>query len=150
LSHEIIVEVSKSPNVAITEITGNFEHVKQMVQQQRLLHTENVENLRAALKEDQPCIVCGSTTHPYKMDDSIVSKALFELQQQQEQQALLQEQDTFNIWQLSQQNLTQFNAEQEQLKTSQKRLVERIAVTQQTCAEQIASAKIKLDLTQTQ
>lgn len=124
--------------------------LQDILQQQRLLHTENVENLRAALKEDQPCIVCGSTTHPYKMDDSIVSKALFELQQQQEQQALLQEQDTFNIWQLNQQNLTQFNAEQEQLKTSQKRLVERIAVTQQACAEQIASAKIKLDLTQTQ
>lgn len=124
--------------------------LQDVLQQQRLLHAENVENLRAALKEDQPCIVCGSTTHPYKMDDSIVSKALFELQQQQQQQALLQEQDTFNLWQLSQQNLTQFNAEQEQQKTSLKRLAERITLTQQICADHIDSIKIKLDLTQTQ
>lgn len=124
--------------------------LQDVLQQQRLLHAENVESLRAALKEDQPCMVCGSTKHPYKVDDAVVSKALFNLQQQQEQQATLQEQDSLKIWQLSQQNLTQLNTEQQQQQTLLKRLVERITATQQACTEQIDALKIKLDLTQTQ
>jgi DNA repair protein SbcC/Rad50 len=123
--------------------------LQDVLQQQRLLHAENIENLRAALTVDQPCVVCGSTTHPYKMDDSVVSKALFDLQLQQEQQATLQEQDMLKIWQLNQQHLTKLNAEQEQQKVSLQRLLERITVTQQTCLEQIDALKIKLDLTHT-
>ncbi|MCX5466634.1 AAA family ATPase [Acinetobacter nematophilus] len=124
--------------------------LQDILQQQRLLHAENIENLRAALTVDQPCVVCGSTTHPYKMGDSVVSKALFDLQLQQEQKATLQEQDMLKIWQLNQQHLTKLNAEQQQQQTLLKRLVERITATQQTCTEQIDALKIKLDLTQTQ
>ena len=36
-----------------------------ILQQQRLLHAENIEDLRAELKQGEACLVCGSTEHPY-------------------------------------------------------------------------------------
>jgi len=48
LSNAIITQISKSPNIKITEITSNFEEAKQMVQQQKadgiLLLPENLSN----------------------------------------------------------------------------------------------------------
>ena len=90
------------------------EKLQHILQQQRLLHTENIEQLRANLKDGDACLVCGSTHHPYRIDDSSVSKALFDLQQQQEQQAIVLEQTTFNTWQTQQHALTQCRAELEQ------------------------------------
>ena len=124
--------------------------LQEILQQQRLLHAENVEHLRAELVDGQACVVCGSTTHPYHRDDSAVSKVLFELQQQQEQQATLKEQETFNLWQAAQQNLTKLSVEQQQLKTTLQNVTEKITVIQQLCIEQGQSAQIALNLTQTQ
>ncbi len=91
------------------------EKLQHILQQQRLLHTENIEQLRANLKEGEACLVCGSTHHPYRIDDSAVSKALFDLQKQQEQQAIALEQTKFNAWQTQQHALTQCRAELEQV-----------------------------------
>ncbi|EOT2084302.1 AAA family ATPase [Acinetobacter baumannii] len=91
------------------------EKLQHILQQQRLLHTENIEQLRANLKEGEACLVCGSTHHPYRVDNSAVSKALFDLQQQQEQQAIALEQTKFNAWQTQQHALTQCHAELEQV-----------------------------------
>ncbi|MFY7004388.1 AAA family ATPase [Acinetobacter pittii] len=91
------------------------EKLQYILQQQRLLHTENIEQLRANLKEGEACLVCGSTHHPYRVDDSAVSKALFDLQQQQEQQAIALEQSKFNVWQTQQHTFTQCRAELEQV-----------------------------------
>ncbi|MDV7643797.1 AAA family ATPase [Acinetobacter baumannii] len=91
------------------------EKLQHILQQQRLLHTENIEQLRANLKEGEACLVCGSTHHPYRIDDSAVSKALFDLQQQQEHQAVALEQTKFNVWQTQQHALTQCHAELEQI-----------------------------------
>lgn len=91
------------------------ENLQHILQQQRLLHTENIEQLRANLKDGEACLVCGSTHHPYRVDDSAVSKALFDLQQQQEQQAVALEQTKFNVWQTQQHALTQCRAELEQV-----------------------------------
>lgn len=124
--------------------------LQEVLQQQRLLHAENVEHLRAELIDGQPCVVCGSTTHPYHLDDSAISKVLFELQQQQEQQATLKEQQTFNLWQAAQQNLTKLSVEQQQLKTTLQNVTEKIAVIQQLCIEQGQSAQIPLNVTYTQ
>ncbi|MFW1942977.1 AAA family ATPase [Acinetobacter guillouiae] len=124
--------------------------LQEVLQQQRLLHAENVEHLRAELIDGQACVVCGSTTHPYHLDDSAVSKVLFELQQQQEQQATLKEQETFNLWQAAQQDLTKLSVEQQQLKTTLQNVTEKINVIQQLCIEQGQSAQIPLNLTQTQ
>lgn len=124
--------------------------LQEVLQQQRLLHAENVEHLRAELVDGQPCVVCGSISHPYRLDDSAVSQVLFELQQQQEQQATLKEQETFNLWQAAQQDLTKLSVEQQQLKTTLQNVTEKINVIQQLCIEQGQSAQIPLNLTQTQ
>ncbi|MEK5778177.1 hypothetical protein VXE44_24220, partial [Acinetobacter nosocomialis] len=36
------------------------EKLQQVLQQQRLLHAENIEHLRAELKHGEACLVCGS------------------------------------------------------------------------------------------
>lgn len=120
--------------------------LQEILQQQRLLHTENVEHLREELTDGEPCLVCGSTSHPYKVDDSAVSKALFELHQQQEQQALVKEQETLKNWQQSQQHLSKFSAEHEQLKAVIQSNSEKTALVVNALNEQIQTANIQLDL----
>lgn len=124
--------------------------LQEILQQQRLLHTENVEHLRAELKDDEPCLVCGSTSHPYKVDESAVSKALFELQQQQEQQAAFKEQECLNIWQQSQQHLTKLASELEQFKVSIQSAADKISTAQEALLEQTQTAHIHIDFTLTQ
>lgn len=92
-----------------TELT-QLQHI---LQQQRLLHSENIEQLRQALVVGEPCVVCGSTEHPYRADQA-VSKALFDLQQQQEQQAEQQEQQSLQAWQQAKQHTVRLHTTQEQ------------------------------------
>ena len=82
------------------------------------MHTENIEQLRDNLQSGEACLVCGSTHHPYKEDQSVISKSLFNLQQQQEQQAIEREQATFKIWQEQQFRLTQLQTEHTQTETT--------------------------------
>lgn len=124
--------------------------LQDILQQQRLLHTENVEHLRAELKQNEPCLVCGSTSHPYKVDDSAVSKALFKLQQQQEQQATAKEQEFLKIWQQYQQHLTKLSTECEQLKVSIQNATNKISNAQKALLEQTQIANIHIDFAQTQ
>ncbi|AYO53446.1 AAA family ATPase [Acinetobacter wuhouensis] len=120
--------------------------LQEILQQQRLLHTENVEHLRAELSDGEPCLVCGSTSHPYKVDDSAVSKALFDLHQQQEQQALVKEQEALKNWQQSQQHLSKFSAEHEQLKSAIQSNSEKTTLIVNGLNEQIQTTNFQLDL----
>ncbi|RKG37086.1 SbcC/MukB-like Walker B domain-containing protein [Acinetobacter rongchengensis] len=126
------------------------QQIQLVLQQQRLLHAENVEHLRAELKEGEACLVCGSTTHPYKTDDAVVSKALFELQQQQEQQATLKEQEGFTLWQNAQKSLTQLNAQLDQFKSAHQSLVDKTFILQDDLIQQLNHVNIQLDLNQPQ
>ena len=124
--------------------------LQEILQTQRLLHTENIENLRAELQEHKPCLVCGSTSHPYKVDDSAVSKALFELQQQQEQQALQTEQKTLQKWQGLQQQFITLNAELSQYQISIQKNTDRKTILENTLTELVKNVNIQLDLNQIQ
>ncbi|ENU08266.1 AAA family ATPase [Acinetobacter calcoaceticus] len=124
------------------------EKLQHILQQQRLLHTENIEQLRANLKEGEACLVCGSTHHPYRIDDSTVSKALFDLQQQQEQQAVALEQTKFNTWQSEQQTLTQCRAELEQVQKYLSQLKAKQANLQQDLVQQLDLNQLQIDLAQ--
>lgn len=124
------------------------EKLQQILQQQRLLHTENIGQLRANLKEGEACLVCGSTHHPYRIDDSTVSKALFDLQQQQEQQAVALEQTKFNAWQSEQQTLTQCRAELEQVQKYLSQLKAKQANLQQDLVQQLSLNQLQIDLAQ--
>ncbi|MCU7697186.1 AAA family ATPase [Acinetobacter sp. AYS6] len=124
------------------------EKLQHILQQQRLLHTENIEQLRANLKEGEACLVCGSTHHPYRVDDSAVSKALFDLQQQQEQQAVALEQTKFNAWQIQQHALTQCSAELEQVQKYLTQLKTKQANLQQDLVQQLNLNQLHIELEQ--
>ncbi|MDO7407909.1 SbcC/MukB-like Walker B domain-containing protein [Acinetobacter baumannii] len=124
------------------------EKLQHILQQQRLLHTENIEQLRANLKEGEACLVCGSPHHPYRIDDSAVSKALFDLQQQQEQQAVALEQTKFNAWQNQQHALTQCRAELEQVQKYLTQLKAKQSSLQQELEQQFSLNHLHIELNQ--
>lgn len=124
------------------------EKLQHILQQQRLLHTENIEQLRANLKEGEACLVCGSTHHPYRIDDSAVSKALFDLQQQQEQQAVALEHTKFNAWQTQQHALTQCRAELEQVQKYLAQLQTKQSSLQQELDQQFSLNHLHIELNQ--
>lgn len=124
------------------------EKLQHILQQQRLLHTENIEQLRANLKEGEACLVCGSTHHPYRIDDSTVSTALFDLQQQQEQQAVALEQTKFNAWQSEQQTLTLCRAELEQVQKYLSQVKAKQTSLQQDLVQQLSLNQLQIDLAQ--
>ncbi|KYQ83125.1 ATP-dependent dsDNA exonuclease [Acinetobacter sp. NRRL B-65365] len=121
------------------------EKLQLILQQQRLLHAENIEHLRAELKQGEACLVCGSTEHPYREDESPVSKALYALQQQQEQQALQQEQQCFQLWQNTQQQFTQLQSEQKQRQTALQQTQEKLNAQQQELQQYLTQSHIQLD-----
>lgn len=124
--------------------------LQQVLQQQQLLHAENIEHLRTQLKAGEACLVCGSTSHPYRQDETLVSKALFELQQQQEQQALSKEQDCFKDWQTAQQNFASQQAEFTQTSHAHQHMREKLSGLKNELAQQLQQLKIQLDLEQSQ
>ncbi|WP_336170711.1 AAA family ATPase [Acinetobacter sp. 161(2023)] len=124
------------------------EKLQHILQQQRLLHTENIEQLRANLKDGEACLVCGSTQHPYRVDDSAISKALFDLQQQQEQQAVALEQTKFNAWQSQQHGLTQCRAELEQVQKYLAQLQAKQSSLQQELEQQFSLNQLQIELNQ--
>lgn len=124
------------------------EKLQHILQQQRLLHTENIEQLRTNLKEGEACLVCGSTHHPYRVDDSAVSKALFDLQQQQEQQAIVLEQTKFNAWQTQQHALTQCRAELEQVQKYLAQLQTKQSSLQQELEQMFKLNQLHIELNQ--
>lgn len=90
---------------------------RQLLNEQRLLFSQHVENLRQQLKPDEPCMVCGSTEHPYLQhsEQLLAAKTRFDeqkehLAQQQLKQAQLAEQQQQQIlvrYQTQQQGLTE-------------------------------------------
>lgn len=61
------------------------ETAAQLLQQARLASTENVETLRAALIDDEPCPVCGSTSHPYALHNPQLENVLAQLKKTYEE-----------------------------------------------------------------
>ncbi|MCY1161415.1 exonuclease SbcC [compost metagenome] len=142
-------------NQASTQAEKAFEMAKneriqlqEILQKQRLLHAENIEQLRNNLVADEPCLVCGSTSHPYKNDESHVSKALFELQQQQEQHAIQKEQENFQRWQMAQQQATKAQSELDQLKNSIQNNLEKLEIQQNEIAQQFSNLQIQINFEQ--
>lgn len=88
---------------------------RQLLNEQRLLFSQHVENLRGQLKPDEPCMVCGSTAHPYLQHskDLLAAKSQFDeskeqaaaQQLKQAQQAEKQQQDILVRYQTQQQGL---------------------------------------------
>ncbi|MBH2002005.1 MAG: AAA family ATPase [Moraxellaceae bacterium] len=148
LQHQQLEQQFQTSEVQFQSAKNEREKLQQMLQQQRLLHAENIEHLRAELKHGEACLVCGSTEHPYRDDASQLSKALYELQQQQEQQAIQQEQQCFQLWQNTQQQFTQIRTELTQLQSAMQQADDKFKLQHQELIKHAAQFEILLDLTQ--
>lgn len=100
-----------------------------ILQQQKLIHSQDVKYLRSQLQEHQPCMVCGSEHHPWREN---LQQNLLALQQQQEQDYAQQKQQAWDLWQQQQQ---QRLAIQHQLQNSQHNLQQLEQLYQQHQAE---------------
>ena len=146
--HQQLDQQLQTSQGAFQSAKNEREKLQQILQQQRLLHAENIEHLRAELKHGEACLVCGSTEHPYRDDASQLSKALYELQQQQEQQAIQQEQQCFQLWQNTQQQFTQIRTELTQLQSAVQQADDKFKLQHQELVKHAAQFEILLDLTQ--
>ena len=64
----------------------SLQQLEQMFEQQRLLQHQSVQDLRAQLKPNEACMVCGSHAHPFVEHKHLLKHALEQLQDQQLQQ----------------------------------------------------------------
>ncbi len=76
---------TQQQQVQITEQA--LQQLQQIFEQQRLLQHQSVQDLRAQLKPNEACMVCGSHEHPFIQHENLLSDALNQLQDQQLQQA---------------------------------------------------------------
>ena len=124
------------------------EQLQQMLQKQRLLHTENIEHLRASLVDGEACLVCGSTHHPYIQNQDALSNELFKLQEQQEQQELEKEKTAFEAWQHLQKMHAQQTASWEANARQLATLSSRLQPAQTQLEQQLNTLNIPFDFSQ--
>ncbi|CAB1210045.1 AAA family ATPase [Acinetobacter bouvetii] len=124
------------------------EQLQHMLQKQRLLHTENVEHLRASLVDGEACLVCGSTHHPYIQNQDALSNELFKLQEQQEQQELENEKTAFEAWQHLQKMYAQQTASWEANTRQLAILSSRLQPAQTQLEQQFNTLNIPFDFSQ--
>jgi len=81
----------------------------QLLQQARLASAENVENLREALIDDEPCPVCGSTSHPYAVHNPQLENVLAQLEKayQEKEQSYLTSHSQHNAFEQESNKLQQ-------------------------------------------
>lgn len=96
-----------------------YEHLEQILAQQRLLHAQSVQDLRAQLKSDEPCMVCGSSTHPFV--DAAHERLEHSLNQLQEQQLHQAKQQLDQHLQSQQQQRIEISKAQTVIEQQQKR-----------------------------
>src|SRR5690606_5481795 len=54
----------------------SLQQLEQMFEQQRLLQHQSVQDLRAQLKPNEACMVCGSHAHPFVEHKDLLKHAL--------------------------------------------------------------------------
>lgn len=60
-------------DAALLRCTGRLEDTRHLIERQRLARSADVAALRAALRPDEPCVVCGSLEHPYRAHADLLS-----------------------------------------------------------------------------
>lgn len=77
LSQQLVVESAQKETAA------------QFLKQARMASAENVETLRANLIDEEPCPVCGSTSHPYTVHNPQLQNVLAKLEEAYEEKERL-------------------------------------------------------------
>lgn len=124
------------------------EHTQHALQQQRLLHTENIEQLRANLVQGEACLVCGSIHHPYVHNQNALSKELFKLQEQQEQQELVKEKIAFDTWQQLQNIYVKHTTQWDENERQREHVSMQLQQVKMRLEQQLSILDISFDLSQ--
>ncbi|NDP26110.1 MAG: AAA family ATPase [Flavobacterium sp.] len=97
----------------------------QILQQARLASAKNVETLRDALIDNEPCPVCGSTTHPYIVHNPQLENVLAQLEKtyQEKEQSYLASYSLHNALEQESNSLEQtIQSQNEEIKSKQSAL----------------------------
>ncbi|ANF81219.1 hypothetical protein A3K93_02745 [Acinetobacter sp. NCu2D-2] len=73
----------KSLEQEVSAQKAAYQQLEHIFEQQRLLHTQSVQDLRLQLKAGEPCMVCGSHDHPFAEQHELLGQNLHALQEQQ-------------------------------------------------------------------
>ncbi|WP_293929478.1 AAA family ATPase [Sphingobacterium sp. UBA6320] len=116
---------------------------QQLLQQARLASTENVETLREALVDDEPCPVCGSKSHPYALHNPQLENVLVQLEKSFEEkdhsyqashsQHIALEQESKMLQQNIQRQSEEITAKQQSL-ASKKQIWEQFDIAEESMA----------------
>ncbi|WP_025859506.1 AAA family ATPase [Pseudomonas sp. CHM02] len=69
---EGLIQSGQQARVELSTAEHALTVTKQLLERQRTLRSESVEELRAKLQDDQPCPVCGSQEHPYHQPEALL------------------------------------------------------------------------------
>ena len=148
--HQLKSEIQELHN-AMLEQQSAYEHDKKerellqkQLQQQRLLFSENIEQLRAALQPDEPCMVCGSQQHPYREQQHLLEKSLLAIQEQQEKNYLQKEQEAQNQWLAARQQYLKQETVLSHLQQQQQYSLEQIQQLQQQLQHKYSFSGLEL------
>lgn len=109
---------------AVTEARVKTETSENLWRQQQLLSQHSVEQLRAQLQPEQPCMVCGSTQHPYAVHEQL-AEVLSQAVQQHYQQAKQQLEQCQQQWQQADKQQESLLQQQQHVAQQQESLTQR-------------------------
>ncbi len=133
---------TQQQQVQITEQA--LQQLQQIFEQQRLLQHQSVQDLRAQLKPNEACMVCGSHEHPFIQHENLLSDALNQLQDQQLQQAKTEFEHAQKQLQQLERARSQYDATYQQQQQRSLELQQQLE-QQQTLVQQLATS-LSLDL----
>lgn len=97
-------EIVQKNHETFTNAEQELTALQKIINEQKLIQSEHITRLRAALTTDNPCPVCGSKAHPYIEQKSLLEDAINSIHQQQEEEARQRKDYAFTQWQTSQQH----------------------------------------------
>ena len=122
-----------------------YQQLEHVLSQQRLLHTQSVQELRAQLKENEACMVCGSHDHPYAQNHTLLEQGLHQLQEQQLNQARIAlEHSQFQL-QSKRVEISKLETMIEQLQQSFKKLSQQNSELFETCILSLQNFHIEIE-----
>lgn len=114
----------KAAQQQVSHAESVLHTTRQLLSEQRLLFSQHVENLRQQLKPDEPCMVCGSSEHPYMQHSEQLLAAKSQFDEQKEQIAQQQLKQAQQAEQQQQDILVRFQTQQQGLNEQASRLTQ--------------------------
>lgn len=113
------------------------EQLTQFIQEQQLLSSKHVKQLRQLLKTNQPCMVCGSTHHPYH--NASFQQDLLSLQHAQLTTAKERRDTCLQTWQKEQHRSIELQQQMQLLQTQQQELTTELSQLQHRLQQDLKS-----------